>query len=201
MSAALSCTATPTPLPHLFGPVARRARFASLAPCEAIRLASEILVRALNAIAIDPASRVTDRRVTDDRRFSLALTVAVPLSLQGRPAQPERFRSVERRVVSMARERGVTGPAGRSLEAARLIACAVTSPAAEVADYVGRAVDAAIDAEVLAASLQGRDLTAARATAERRALDIFNPDPRTEGVRHGRVRLRQDRDRRRAAAV
>lgn len=179
MSTVLSYAVPVGPLPHLFDRSARAARFASFAPCDAIRLASEILLRALNAIAIDPASRVPDRRVTDDRRFSLALTVAVPLSLQGRPARPERFREVDRRVVAMARARGVTGPAGRALESARLIACAVGAPAGEVAGFASRAVDAAIDAEVLAASLQARDLAAACAVAEQRALDICNPPRRT----------------------
>lgn len=125
-------------------------------------------------IAIDPATRESDRRLTDDPRVSLALTVAVPLSLQGRPARPERFCEVERRVHRAAHERGVTEPAGRALEAARLITRAVAAPE-QAWGMVSRAIDAAIEAEVLAGSLQGRDPAEVRATAERRVLDISNP--------------------------
>ena len=174
MSLALSYPVPAPPLPNLFAAPARSARFSSLPPLDAVRLASEILLRALNAIAIDPATRVPDSRVTEDRRFSLALTVAVPLSMKGRPARPERFSEVERRVTRTARKRGVTGPAGWALEAARLITCAVAAAPGETAHFASRAVEAAIEAEVLAASLQGRDLAEARAVAERRALDICN---------------------------
>lgn len=177
MSAALSCAVSAPFLPNLFAEPARRARFSLLAPSQAVKVASEVLVRTLNVIAIDPATRVPDSRVTEDKRFSLALTVAVPLSLQGRPARPERFCEVQRRVRRIASERGVSGPAGRALEAARLITCAVADPE-QAGSLASRAVEVAIEAEVLAASSQRRDLTEARATAERRALDICNPPRR-----------------------
>ncbi len=165
----------PAPLPNLFPASARRTRFAQASPHEAVRLASEVLVRALNAMAIDPATRLTDPRLKRDRRFSIALGVAGPLSLLGRPARPERFVEDERRVRNASLAWGAAGPAGRALEAARLIVCAAQAATqGATAAFAGSAVDVAIEAEVLAATLQGRSASDARAVAERRALDICN---------------------------
>lgn len=173
MSAALSLVPSASPLLHLFPPSARRGFFARLAPDEAVRVASEVVLRALNAVAIDPATRIADPRITDDRRFTLALTVAVPLSLQGRVSRPGRLADLGRRLVAAASLRGAAGPAGRMLDAARLLLAGVSDPPS-AGVLASRAVDLAIDAEVLAASLQDRDLAHARAVAERRALDICN---------------------------
>ena len=137
-------------------------------------------MRALNAIAIDPATRIPDVRITADRRFSLALGVAVPLSLQGRPSRPARLLEVDRRLLLASREQVSAGPAGRALEAARLIAAAAGAPCgAEAALLARRSIDLAIDAEVLAACGQDRSLVDARARAEQRALDICTPSRRT----------------------
>lgn len=165
-----------SPLPQLFPSSARRVHLAGLAGQEAVRIASEALMRTLNTIAFDPTTRAEDSRTAKDRRFSAALTVAIPLSFTGRPARPERFAEVERRIESLVRDVGVTGPVGRALQAAQLITRAVASPEL-AAGLSSRALDCAVEAEVLRAVLHDGDIGEARATAERRILDICNARP------------------------
>ena len=150
------------PLPQLFPPAARRAHLSGLTGPEAVRVSSEALMRTLNAIAFDPRSRTEDTRVTKDRRFSVALTVAVPLSLSGRPARPERLSEVARRVDSLIRDMGVLGPCGRALRSAQLLVRAASSASDLAVGLATRALDCAVEAEVLAAVLQDGDIGEAR---------------------------------------
>ena len=177
MAAAVAHTLQP-PLPQLFASAARRVRLNAVPAQEAVRLTSEALMQTLNAIAFDASAWVEDARIAKDRRFSTALTVAVPLSLQGRPARPERFVELERKVERLVRDHGVAGPVGRALQGAQLIVRAAAGPPDRAADLCGRALDCSVEAEVLAGVLHDQNPAAARAAAESRLLDIFNARPR-----------------------
>ena len=101
--------------------------------------------------------------------------MAVPLSLTGAPTRRRTLMDLAGRVARLARERGVSGPVGRALEAARLLSIAALDQDAAVSTYVDRVVDLATEAEVLAACVHGQDASLARATAEMRALAIAQP--------------------------
>ena len=176
MAAAIAHVLQP-PLPQLFASPARRAHLDAVPAQEAVRLASEALMRSLNAIAFDTSAQAEDARIVRDRRFSTAVTVAVPLSLQGRPARPERLGELERKVERQVREYGVAGPVGRALAAAQLIVRAAAGPPDRASDLCARALDCSVEAEGLAGVRHDQSPAAARATAERRLLDIFNTRP------------------------
>ena len=162
-------------LPGLFSSPARRTRLAQLSTREAIRFGAEVLMRALNALAFDPSTGRVDRSLADDVRFRVAVSVALPLSLSGATARREVLMGLAGRTVRLARERGIAGPTGRAVEAARLLCIAVLEPGGATEAYVERSLELAVEAEVLAGCLHGQDAGLVRAAAEARALTAAQP--------------------------
>ena len=173
----MTATITPgqTVLPGLFFSSARRAHRGRLSDETAVRFGAEVLMRALNALAWDPRSGQVDQALARDPRFRNAVAVAVPLSISGRMTRRETVMAIAGRTVRLAREKGVTGPNGRAIEAARLLCIAALEPGGAVAGYVERAVELALEAEVLAGRLHGQDAGAVRAAAVARALSAAQP--------------------------
>ncbi len=77
--------------------------------------------------------------------------------------------------VRLAREKGIAGPTGRAVEAARLLCNAVLEPGGAVEAYVERSLELAVEAEVLAGCLHGKDAGLVREAAEARALAAAQP--------------------------
>ena len=103
-------------LPQQFNRAARRAHIKGLDRSAAVRFGAEVLMRALNALAFDPATRKVDTSISSDPRFRSAVSVAVPLSLSGVPARRESLMDIAGRSRSPSRGEppGLAGPqAGR----------------------------------------------------------------------------------------
>ena len=162
-------------LPDQFNRGARRAHIAGLDRTAAVKFGAEVLMRGLNALAFDPFTTKVDPSIGSDPRFRSAVSVAVPLSLSGAPARRETLMDIAGRTVRLARERGLSGPAGRALEAAKLLCMAALDHDVEHQPYVERAVELTMEAEALAACVHGQDPAPVRAAAEVRALGVAQP--------------------------
>jgi len=162
-------------LPGLFHTDERRNRLSALDPSSGVMLAAKALCRTLDTVAADARHDPTDQASARDHRYRLAMSIALPLSLGGPVRRQESFRMLAAMATKVAREKGLTGPAGLALHAAKLLTEAVLGAECDAKERLHQAIDAAIDAAVAHGALHDRDLRQVRAQAESLASQMTRP--------------------------
>jgi len=140
---------TPAPqqphLPDLFTRADRSAELSKIPPSTGIRAVATGVLEVIAAIDAIEKSRA-GRKALGDRRARVAQSVAVCLSLTGRPSRPESFGLLVAMATKAAREQGTRGPAGALVQAAQKLGQALLDPNIMPAKALQSAADAAIRA-------------------------------------------------------